>query len=98
VELYKARNNQGKDPHLYFYRDAQQNEVDAIYKQGHELIPIEIKSSQTIHPRFLQGLDRFTQLAGDRSSYGFLIYAGDQEIQLGKFHILNYKNAYTIVT
>jgi predicted AAA+ superfamily ATPase len=96
LELYKYRNNQGKDPNLYFYRDAQKNETDVIYKTGNELIPIEIKSSQTIHPRFLKGLDYFANIAKDRVSQGFVIYAGDQEIKMGEYQILNYKHSYKI--
>lgn len=97
LELYKARNNQGKDPHLYYYRDTQKNEVDVIYKQGNELIPIEIKASQTMHPRFLDGLDYFMKITDNRSPYSFLIYAGDQEMQMGECYILNYKNAYKAI-
>ena len=52
VELYKFRNNAGKEPNLYYYRDSQKNEVDVIYKEANDLIPIEIKSSQTMHPDF----------------------------------------------
>ncbi len=56
LELIKARLNQGKDPHFYFYRDSQQNEVDIIYKVSHALIPIEVKSSKTVHQDFFKGL------------------------------------------
>ena len=54
LELKKHRFNQGLDPSLFYYRDMQKNEVDIIYKKGHELIPIEIKSSKTYHPEFIK--------------------------------------------
>ena len=62
LELIKHRNNQGLDPQLYYYRDVQKKEVDVIFKQGNQLIPIEIKSSKTYHPEFLEKLISFKNL------------------------------------
>lgn len=66
LELMKARWNQGLDARLYFYRDSNQKEVDVLFKSGHELIPIEIKSSKTFHADFKKGIEHFQKLAGDR--------------------------------
>lgn len=33
---------------LYFYRDSNGNEVDLLYARGGEVLPIEIKSGQTV--------------------------------------------------
>lgn len=96
LELYKFRNNQGKDPNLYYYRDAQKNETDIIYKQANDLIPIEIKASQTMHPQFLKGLEYFSKIAKGRVPQGFIIYGGDQEIKMGSYHILNFKNTFKV--
>lgn len=57
LELMKYRFNKGKNPNLYYYRDNHQNEVDVIIKYGHELIPIEIKSSETFHSSFLKNIN-----------------------------------------
>ncbi len=91
-ELYKTRLNQGKDAHLYYYRDVRQNEVDVIYKQGHDLIPIEIKAAATIHPRFLDGLEYFTKLTEGRSPKQYLIYTGKEEMKIHECQILQYKH------
>ena len=49
------------------------NEVDLIYKVGNQLIPIEIKSSQTFHKSFLKGIKYFVNLVGeDRSKESIL--------------------------
>ncbi len=98
LEMLKHRYNQALDPRLYYYRDNHQHEIDVIFKQGHDLIPIEIKSSQTFHPQFLKGLDYFQKLVGDRCPRGYLIYTGDQEQKIGNWKILNYQNFNDIFT
>lgn len=94
MELIKARANQGLDANLYYYRDNNGNEVDAIYKSASMLIPIEIKSAQTLSNVFYKGLNYFRNLVGeDRCRQGCLIYAGDLEQQIKNIHVLNYKNS-----
>lgn len=97
VELMKWRYNQGLDPQLYYYRDVQKNEIDVIFKNGDQLVPIEIKSSQTYHSEFLQKLEFFQQLAKSRAPEGYLIYAGDQEQKIRSIHLLNYKNSVSAI-
>jgi uncharacterized protein len=97
LELLKARYNIGLDSNLYYYRDTKKKEIDVIYKRGHELIPIEIKSSQTYHPDFAKELHFFMDLVGDRSPEGYIIYAGGREQKIGKTELLHYKNAIKVV-
>jgi len=78
-EFIKHRINAGLEPNCYFYRDSNQHEVDLLIKEGNQLVPIEIKSSKTFHPEFLKGLHYFKEIAPDRFTTGFLIYAGDRE-------------------
>lgn len=93
LELMKWRLNQGLDPQLYYYRDAQKNEVDVIFKKGTELIPIEIKSSKTYNAEFLKKLHFFLNLAKERAPKGYLIYAGDQTQTVQDVHLLNFRQA-----
>lgn len=93
LELIKQRVNQGLDPQVHYFRDNKKNEVDVIFKTGHELVPIEIKAAQTFNNSFLKGLKYFHDLVGKRCTKGFLIYSGDQEQQLGMFKLLNFKNS-----
>ena len=96
LEMMKTRLNKGLDPQLYYYRDNHQNEVDIIFKKSNELIPVEIKSSQTFIPEFLKNLD-FIKKATDRVKHGYLVYAGDHEQRIGNVEVVNYKNAHKIV-
>ncbi len=92
VELMKARYNQAKDPRLYFYRDVLGREVDLLFQQGSNLIPIEIKSSKTFSPSFLEGLHYFHEQTPKRAEGGALIYAGAQTQKMGAFQLFNAEN------
>ena len=48
--------NEAKRHHLFFWRDSAGNEVDVIMEQATGLVPIEIKSGQTITPAYFKGL------------------------------------------
>jgi predicted AAA+ superfamily ATPase len=92
LELKKHRMNKGLDSQLFYYRDQQKNEVDFIFKKGHVLVPIEIKSSRTFHPQFLDAIKFFQNLAGERAEQGFVIYGGDLEQPLENIRLLSYKH------
>lgn len=91
-EFIKHRTNRGLAPNSYFYRDSNDHEVDLLIKSGHQLIPIEIKSSKTFHPEFLKGLRYFKEIAGERSTRGYLIYAGDREQHIQDFFVAQFKH------
>ncbi len=90
IEAVKTLLNKGKEPNLFFYRGNNQQEVDLLYQNGHELIPIEIKSSMTFHPSFRQKLDKICFLMSTSKAY--IIYAGEIEIQQENVKIIHYTN------
>ncbi len=92
LEMLKHQYNKGLDSHLYYFRDNHQHEVDVLYKSAHELIPIEIKSSQTFHPQFLNGLDYFQKLVPKRCHRGYLVYSGDYEQKVRDWSVINYQH------
>lgn len=59
MEKIKAITHQGKQPNVYFYRDAKGAEVDLICFENQTLYAIEIKSAQTFVPEFLYGIRQF---------------------------------------
>lgn len=97
LELVKARYNKGLDPHLYFYRDSNGNEVDIIFQKGRELVPIEVKAAQTFHTSMLKNLTFFHQLIKERAPYSFLVYTGQFDQKLFQTNILNYQKTARIV-
>lgn len=77
-ELMKTRFNLGERAALYFWRDSNGNEVDVIADLGLKLMPIEIKSGQTLNRDFFTGLERWQALAGDLAVAPALIYGGTE--------------------
>lgn len=92
LELIKHRQNQGLAPNLYFYRDNHKNEVDIIFKTGHKLIPIEIKSSETFHPSFTKGINYYKKINHQRSPQGFILYNGITSQTIDDITVLNYRD------
>lgn len=76
-ELLKGRYNRGLKENLYFWRDNTGNEVDCIIEQGNSLIPLEIKSGETISRDFFKGLRYWSKISGASPSEAYLIYGGD---------------------
>lgn len=77
AELMKSRLNAGERPGMYFWRDSNGNEVDALIEQGVRLMPVEIKSGTTVARDFFSGLEKWMALAGELGSDPLLIYGGE---------------------
>ncbi|GBD91138.1 hypothetical protein BMS3Abin04_01863 [bacterium BMS3Abin04] len=75
VEFLKKRYNEGKQNNLFFWRDNTGNEIDLIFDKSDSLIPLEIKSGQTIVNDFLKGLKFWNKLT--KQEGGYIIYAGE---------------------
>ncbi|MFH1429560.1 MAG: ATP-binding protein [Candidatus Margulisiibacteriota bacterium] len=92
LELIKNRFNQSKDHNLFFYRDKHKNEIDVIIKSGHEIIPVEIKSSSTFHVDFLKGIDYISKIIPDRIKSSYVVYTGNIEQTIHSTSLINYKH------
>jgi len=77
-ELYKNFLNQGEQPSLYFWRDASGHEVDIIIDLGDKLIPVEVKSGQTVAGDFFDNLNYWRKISGNEPAPAALIYGGNQ--------------------
>lgn len=76
-ECLKKCFNKGQESNLYFWRDNTGNEVDLIIDQGDKLIPVEVKSGQTLSSDSYKGLCKWLKLAGNDAAQPVLIYGGD---------------------
>lgn len=92
-ELIKSRFNQGLLSNLYFWRDSQGHEIDVIIEQGAQLIPIEIKSGQTLNTDYFAGL-RFWSTLNPELKAAFLIYAGEMSQSRSLGQIIAWKDLY----
>ncbi len=92
MEILKYRFNRGKLENINFYRDSNGNEVDVLYKIAQHVLPVEIKSGETITRDYFKGLNNFDNVI-DEFPYGkALIYAGKEERVQNGIEILNYSN------
>jgi len=77
-ELLKGRYNRALPSNLFFWRDNTGNEVDVIVDLGLTLVPMEIKSGQTINPDYFSGLRKWLAWAGAEAGKSWLFYGGNE--------------------
>lgn len=71
---------------IFYWRTADGNEVDFIFKKGKEIIGFEIKSSKEWKKDFSFGLETLLKEKVITRSYG--IYLGDKKLKVGEVNIL----------
>jgi len=91
-ELMKTRFNRMENVGFYFWRDSNGNEIDVIAEYGNKLMPIEIKSGQTLNRDFFTGLEQWMALAGDQVISPTLVYGGTETTHRKSIRILNWRS------
>ncbi|MBT5828597.1 MAG: ATP-binding protein [Candidatus Latescibacteria bacterium] len=93
LEILKHRLNQGKDPNLCFYRDSTGNEVDVLYPVGPDrLVPIEIKSGQTINSNYFKSLKAYERFFGKLEQGAAVVYGGREGQQRSDVTVVPWHN------
>lgn len=87
-ELLKGRYNLGKSSNLFFWKDRSGREVDVLIDTGDKLIPVEMKSAQTIASDFFRGLDSWVSISGEASAKPWLIYGGTERQSRAQAEVL----------
>ncbi len=75
TEALKHRLNQGRQPNLSFFRDAQGLECDLLYETGHGIGAIEIKAGATVASDYFHSLNRVADLVPGISAKA-VVYGG----------------------
>ena len=85
MELRKANVNFGDyRTNIYFWRDTEDNEVDAILKYGLYLRGVEIKSKQEVKPSITQALTYWANNAKKHTpTHLYVIYGGEKNVTIG---------------
>ncbi len=91
-ELSKNFLNQGLESDLYFWQDSAGHEIDILVEQGDDLVPIEIKSGQTISSDYFKSIDLWRKLAGDAEHPAALVYAGDKTLRRKKVTVYSWSS------
>jgi len=76
-EIVKSRFNLHQQNDLAFWRDSKGNEVDFIVERKGKLLPIEVKSGQTVNADYFKGLKYWRDLAGEDAGASAVLFAGD---------------------
>jgi len=97
IDCLKERYNLGKMENLYFFRDSNGNEIDVLFQDGRDLIPIEIKSSSTFNTKFAKGINSFQQTAATAQK-GYIVYSGDFVPSSDSYDVISYKDIGKIFT
>lgn len=85
AEFYKRSLNQGKTPHLFYYRDNTQKEVDLIEEESFgQLHAYEIKSAKRFNTQFCAGIDYLKKLYKESVIGGTVLYDGEEALHLNQ--------------
>lgn len=80
ADLFKQCFNRGTRPPLYFWRDQNGRlEVDCIIDTGLKLVPLEIKSGETVASDFFKNLLTWDELTQTDPEQNYLVYGGNLE-------------------
>jgi len=99
ADLYKQYYNLGFEPSLYFWRDQNGRvEVDGLIDMGNRLIPLEIKSGETIVKSFFEGIAKWAEIANKNPEDGYIIYGGTSEQKRAEGSVISWQKAGAIIT
>jgi len=80
-ELVKARWLRGLTGYGYFWRDRHGHEVDYLIENTPNMIPVEIKSGETVSSSMFDGLQYWSRLSETPPDKGYLVYGGNEKQQ-----------------
>ncbi len=98
TDLFKQYFNRGAKAALYYWRDLNGRiEVDCLIDHGIRLIPVEIKSSDTIKPEYFDGLNKFSELSDAAQQDKYVVYAGLHKQARAAGNIVGWQDAGSLI-
>lgn len=92
-EIFKYSYNNNKVPQLYFWRDVQGHEIDAIIEKSYDtIIPVEIKAGMTVTNDFFKGLIDWGEISEQPNIQSYIVYGGQENLIRTKAHIYSWKS------
>jgi uncharacterized protein len=93
TELLKAQTNSGQKPSLYFLRDKEGHEVDAIIETAPDTFQaVEVKSGETVASDSFSGLDYWRKHLSGKTLVPWLVHGGTAHQQREKATVLPWNN------
>lgn len=94
ADFYKQYYNRGTKAPLYFWRDKNGLiEIDCLINQGNALIPIEVKSGQTIVTNYFDSLTKWKSIAQMSPDDGYVIYGGYETQKRSQGTIMGWRSS-----
>lgn len=87
-EIIKSFANRRRQPPLFFWRDATGHEIDALIDLGERILPVEVKSGETVPADALDGLHWWTSIPTNPNKGGLLVHGGKERFSLKGFDVL----------
>ncbi len=87
-ELIKSFAHQRREPPLFFWRDATGHEIDVLIDLGDRVIPVEVKSGETVAADAVDTLAWWTSIASNPNRSGVLVHGGTKSFELKGFRVL----------
>ena len=84
AEVFKIYIHRGEEPALYYWRTAADSEVDLVIETQDQLLPIEIKQSETPRPEMAKEIINFQKDFKGKAGQGYTIHPGSTTLPLGK--------------
>ena len=84
AEFFKIYVHRGEEPALYYWRTSAGSEVDLVIETQDQLIPIEIKLSETSRPEMAKEIVNFLKDFEGKTSQGYVLHPGSTILPLGK--------------
>lgn len=95
-DIAKSYYNRALIPHLYFWQTVKGHEIDCIIDEGLRLIPIEIKSGQTIQSNFFDNFAKWNELSTTEGN-AYLVYGGNEKQTRTIANVVSWNSAGDIV-
>ena len=92
AESFKRKFNAGMPADLYFWRDSSGNEVDLLEETAGGVQATEIKSGATFASDWMDGVHKWTRLAGNEAGVPTLVYGGEASFDREQCHVLSWRD------
>ncbi|RPI76664.1 MAG: ATP-binding protein [Desulfobacteraceae bacterium] len=93
ADLLKSRFNRGLTSNFYFWRNNLGDEIDLLIDHGIDLVPVEIKSGETVPSDFSKTLNKWFKWSNPATPKGYLVYGGSDDYTTGPFSIVSWLSA-----
>lgn len=87
-ELIKSFANRRRKAPLYTWRDTSGHEIDILIDLGQQLVPVEVKSGETVPADAMRNVIWWTSLPGNPNRYGLLVHGGTRSFRMKNHSVL----------